>query len=101
MSILNYFKRCVPSSSETGNFLPKSSTSVERSVNESIGDLVNQEPSAKRLKVQRHTYSPKKRAQIGKYTAVHGPKQASDHFSIQLGYAVPESTCRKFHDAYT
>ena len=36
------------------------STSVERSVNESVGDLVIQEPSAKRLKVQHHTYSPRK-----------------------------------------
>lgn len=38
MSTLN--KRCVPSSSETGNVLPKVSTSVERSVNKSVGDLV-------------------------------------------------------------
>ena len=40
------------------------------------------------------------RASIGHYTGLHGPQRATLYFEKQLGHNVPESTCRKFRDAY-
>ena len=64
-------------------------------VNDRVGDL-SSEPEPKRQKVnEQHNYSPPKRASIGKYTIVHGPKDAMVHFQSILGHAI---TCRKFCD---
>lgn len=47
-----------------------------------------------------HTYDAQTRAQIGKYASHHGPQAAVRHFTRLRGHAVPESTARKFRDAY-
>ena len=66
-----------------------------------VGDLAS-EPPSKRSKTHRHSYryDPTTRAQIGEYTYNNGPAAAVRHFSMLLGYRIPESTTRKFRDAY-
>ena len=66
-----------------------------------VGDLAS-EPPSKRSKTHRHSYQydPTTRAQIGEYTYNNGPTAAVRHFSMVLAYRIPESTTRKFRDAY-
>ena len=66
-----------------------------------VGNLAS-EPPSKRSKTHRHSYryDPTTRAQIGEYTYNNGPAAAVRHFSMLLGYRIPESTTRKFRDAY-
>ena len=104
MSILNYFRR---EKRQQGEFLPSPSdfssdlSSSVRVANQQVRNASSEPPSTKRRKVgERHTYSPKKLASIGHYTALHGPKRATVYFEKLLGHSVPESTCRKFRDAY-
>ena len=94
MSIINYIRK---EKSQEGQFLPSSSSftkdlsSVVRAVNERVGNLSSEIPPSKRRKVgERHVYSPRKRASIGKYAAFHGPQRASLHFQTQLGHSVHE-----------
>ena len=51
-------------------------------------------------KTTQHTYSAERRASIGKYASLHGQAAAVKHFTGICGYVVPESTVRKFRDAY-
>ena len=61
---------------------------------------VNYVPSKRRKDSERHVYSPRKRASIGHYAALHAPTRASVYYGKQLAHNVPESTCRKFRDEY-
>ena len=103
MLILNYFRR--KDSASTGVFLPVPSgegvlsTATVESANSCVGELAS-EPPSKRGKVTQQTYDPKTRAQIGKYAAHHGPQAVVRHFSKLRGHSIPESTTRKFRDAY-
>ena len=58
------------------------------------------EPPCKRSKIHEHSYDAKTRAQIGEYTYNNGPAAAVHHFLMLLGHRIPESTTRKFRDAY-
>ena len=63
------------------------------------GDLAS-EPPCKRSKTHQHSYDAKTRAQIDEYTYNNGPAAAVRHFSMLLVHHIPESTTRKFRDAY-
>ena len=57
-------------------------------------------PKSKRRKTTLHTYSSERRASIGKYVSLHGPTAAVKHFTKICDHTIPESTARKFRDAY-
>ena len=64
-----------------------------------IGNLAS-EPPCKRSKTHQHGYDVKTRAQIDEYIYNNGPAAAVRHFSMLLLHRIPESTTRKFRDAY-
>ena len=104
MSILNYFWR---EKRQQVEFLPSPSdfssdlSSGVLAANQQVSNASSEPLTSKRRKVgERHNYSPKMHASIGHYTALHGLKCATLYFEKQLGHNVPESTCRKFRDAY-
>ena len=99
MSLLRYFKRKDPASE--GIFVPIANYGATVSANVCVGDLAS-EPPSKRSKTHRHSYryDQTTRAQIGEYTYNNGPAAAVRHFSMLLGYCIPESTTTKFRDAY-
>ena len=99
MSLLRYFKRKDPASE--GIFVPVPNEGATESANVCVGDLAS-EPPSKRSKTHQHSYQydPTTRAQIGEYTYNNGPAAAVHHFSMLLGYRIPESTTRMFRDAY-
>ena len=47
-----------------------------------------------------HRYSPKLRAEIGKYASTHGVQAASNHFSWKLSKKIPKPTVRSISKAY-
>ena len=47
-----------------------------------------------------HRYSPKLRAEIGKYASTHGVQAASNHFSWKLSKNIPKPTVRSISKAY-
>ena len=106
MSILNYFRR--KDSADNGLFLPAPQHGSEEdlpceiieSANSAVGELASDEPAPKRRKTTIHTYDAKVRAQISKYTSQNDPQAAVNHFSKSCGHKIPESTLRKFRDAY-
>ena len=102
MSLLRYFKRKDPAIE--GIFVPVVPVANDGgtvSANVCVGDLAS-EPPSKWSKTHRHSYryDPTTRAQIGEYIYNNGPAAAVRHFSMLLGYRIPESTTRKFQDAY-
>ena len=97
MSILNYFSRTCPV--DRGIFVPAPST-YPQSLSPTIVSLCNfmvetATTKTARTQVSYHKYSATRHAQIGQYTAIHGPSAAS-----VLGYKLPEATARKFPNAY-
>ena len=87
MSILNYFKRKTPQS--TNDISGEDVAVCNREV-----ETVKQQ-NKKQVK-QYHTYTSQQRANIGRYAAQHGPMVVARHFKKLLGHSVPESTARKF-----
>ena len=103
MSLLNYFQR--KDSKDEGIFLPEPQEGGElpKEVIESANAAVlalEIPPPAKRKPTTQHVYDAKTRADIGKYAAHHGPTAAVKHFTKVCGHRIPESTARKFRDAY-
>ena len=65
-----------------------------------VGDLdLAYEPPSKRCSTQR-SYDVTIIAEIGKYTYSDGQRATVRPFSTYVGHRVPESTARKFGDAY-
>ena len=60
-------------------------------------------PPPKHKQTTPHVYDATRKADIGKYAAHHGPTGPdcpAGHFSKVCGHKIPESTARKFRDAY-
>ena len=113
ISLLNYFRKRQPE--DNGIFLPKLESASGELASDAIACAnscvaeaaacansrvaeVGSKP--KRRKTTQHTYSAEVRASIGKYASLHGPIAAVKHFSTICRHTVPESTVRKFRDAY-
>lgn len=102
--LLNYFhqkdakdKGCFLPEPQDGGEMPKAF--VDRA-NSSVMALESSRPALKWKKATLPTHSATRRAEIGKYAAHHGPTGAARYFSKVCGHKVPESTARKFRDAY-
>lgn len=97
MSLLNYFKKKDPVTK--GIFLPAPTSESFASANASVSRLAEEAPPSKKRKTPQR-YDGSTRAQIGQYAYLHGPQAAVRHFTKLRGHVLPESTARKFRDAY-
>ena len=113
ISLLNYFRKRQPE--DNGIFLPKLESASGELASDAIAcanscvaeaaacansRVAGVGSKLKRRKTTQHTYSAEVRASIGKYASLHGPIAAVKHFSTICRHTVPESTVRKFRDAY-
>ena len=55
-----------------------------RAANQLVGNAYSKPPNKRRKVVERHDYSPKMRASIGQYTALHGPKCVPVKFVLKI-----------------
>ena len=75
---------------QQGQFLPSpndfsSDLSLAVRAANQLVSIPSSEPPNKRRKVgERHDYSPKMRASIGQYTALHGPKRVPVKFVLKI-----------------
>ena len=97
MSILNYFRRKDPATK--GIFLPAPTSESIACANAVVSNLGEEAPPSKKRKTPQR-YDGSTRAQIGRYAYLHGPQAAVRHFTKLRGHVLPESTARKFRDAY-
>ena len=97
MSILNYFRRKDPATK--GIFLPAPTSESIACANAVVSNLGEEAPPSKKRKTPQR-YDGSTRAQIGRYAYLHGPQAAVRHFRKLRGHVLPESTARKFRDAY-
>ena len=104
MSLLKYFQAKGPT-------LPSSSTRAYSSLSRKDLDYANKEvkralaaeDSGEKVVTRRgkyNSYTPKERAQIGKYALENGNSRAARHFSKVLDRQIRESTARRLKDEY-
>ena len=86
-SLHKYFKESsvVPSSTSTYSFLSKALKQDIESANDSVGTAFAKKPTTtSRVGLKYNTYTPKQRAEVGKYAAENGNTSAARHFSKVL-----------------
>ena len=74
-----------------------------KSENKKVKDCLEKGSSKVRAPTSRgeyNDYTPKLRAQIGKYAAKNGPTKAAKHFSQRMYKTVSESTARRLKIGY-
>ena len=98
MSILNYFSSDLPNSS--GSLSTCIPSSAIAAANREVRQVIDKNNSKRHRRGTYNKYSPKERAEIGKYSAEHGLLAAKRKFSSKLGINISKNTIQGFRVAY-
>ena len=97
MSILDYYKPLNPTlpdpSGHLSSFIPPRAIAA---ANAEVGDQAETQPQRRKKRGKYIKYTPKERADIGRYAKLHGVSLASRVFSRRLGVSINECTVRSF-----
>ena len=104
MSILQYYKRVseplMPN--PNGPLSTRIPSSAIAAANKEVAEMAaNVKTGQSSKRGSYHRYTPKQRAEIGKYASENGVQAARARYSRKLEIAIHESTVRKFRGLYT